>query len=74
MPTYQYECKKCGHKFENMKPISKRDESVCPKCGNTDNTRFIGTGAGFILRGEGFYENDYKKASELYQPMDKEDD
>lgn len=70
MPTYQYECKNCGHRFEAMKTISKRDESVCPECGNTDNDRFIGTGGGFIFKGEGFYETDYKQESEMYQPMD----
>jgi putative FmdB family regulatory protein len=61
MPTYQYECKKCKHKFEEMKTISKRDEAICPKCGNKDNTRFIGTGSGFIFKGSGFYETDYKR-------------
>ena len=71
MPTYCYECKKCGYKFQQMTTISKRKDSVCPKCKNTDNDCLIGSGGGFIFRGDGFYES-IKKESELYQPMDKE--
>lgn len=73
MPTYNYQCKKCNHKFQAMQSITKRKESVCPECGNIDNDLFIGTGSGFVLKGEGFYENT-KKDAEMYQPMDKEDD
>jgi len=72
MPTYQYICKKCGHAFDDMKTISKRNESMCPKCGNTDNDRLIGTGGGFVFKGDGFYESS-KKQSEMYQPMDGKD-
>ena len=70
MPLYAYQCKKCNTEFDQMNSVDKRNESTCPECGNTDNDRHIGASGGFILRGEGFYQNDYVKNSENYQPMD----
>ena len=32
MPTYEYECRKCGHNFEEFKPITSAPRSRCPKC------------------------------------------
>lgn len=61
MPTYDYECKKCGFKFQQRNLIANRNESECPNCGNLDNDRSIGSGSGFIFKGSGFYETDYKK-------------
>lgn len=69
-PTYAYSCKKCDKHFDRMNTISKRNESVCPECGNTDNDRHIGAGSGFILAGDGFYEQ-IKKDAEFQQPITK---
>jgi putative FmdB family regulatory protein len=34
MPTYQYECVKCGHKFEVQRKMGENDKELkCPKCG-----------------------------------------
>ena len=33
MPIYEYLCQKCGHKFEVLTTMDKRDEAVCEKCG-----------------------------------------
>ncbi len=33
MPIYEFKCPSCGHKFEILLPIDKRDEAVCEKCG-----------------------------------------
>ena len=33
MPIYDYKCKRCGHRFEQMRAIARRDDAVCPKCG-----------------------------------------
>lgn len=42
MPIYEYECKKCGHKFELMRHISENDKGiVCPDCGATGPTRTV---------------------------------
>src|SRR3954470_17333661 len=61
MPTYEYACPKCGHQFEQFQ--SMRDEPLkkCPKCKKTGLKRLVGTGAGLIFKGTGFYITDYKK-------------
>ncbi|MDD3905491.1 MAG: zinc ribbon domain-containing protein [Candidatus Omnitrophica bacterium] len=62
MPTYEYECGKCG-KFEKFQSMKDEPLKKCPKCkGNV--TRLLGTGSGIIFKGSGFYQTDYKnKAS-----------
>ena len=35
MPLYDYRCTGCGHRFELMTSISRRDEATCPKCGGS---------------------------------------
>lgn len=60
MPTYDYECPKCGHAFELVQ--SMRDEPIkrCPKCKKLGVKRLVGGGAGLIFKGTGFYITDYK--------------
>jgi putative FmdB family regulatory protein len=60
MPTYEYECPKCGHAFELFQ--SMRDEPLkkCPKCGKAGVKRLVGGGAGLIFKGSGFYITDYR--------------
>ena len=60
MPTYEYACSKCGHKFKQFQ--SMRDEPLkkCPKCKKLGLKRLIGGGAGLIFKGSGFYITDYK--------------
>jgi putative FmdB family regulatory protein len=60
MPTYDYECPKCGHTFELVQ--SMRDEPIrrCPKCKKLGVKRLVGGGAGLIFKGTGFYITDYK--------------
>jgi putative FmdB family regulatory protein len=63
MPTYQYQCKNCGHVLEELQSMSEPPLLLCPAC-NTDNLqRIMGTGAGLIFKGSGFYLTDYKKGS-----------
>jgi len=59
MPTYEYECSKCGHVFERFQSISAAPLKTCPQCRGRGRRR-IGTGAGVILRGSGFYATDYR--------------
>ena len=59
MPTYEYECRKCGHRFEEFQSMKDAALTVCPKCGG-ELKRLIGTGAGFIFKGSGFYITDYR--------------
>ncbi len=60
MPTYTYECEKCGHQFDYFHSIKAEPKVVCEKCKGKCH-RLIGTGAGIIFKGSGFYETDYKK-------------
>lgn len=50
MPTYEYECEKCGLKFERMQPISAAPLRQCPECRGKVR-RLISGGAGFIVKG-----------------------
>ncbi len=77
MPTYDYECTKCGIEFEMFQPITeparkklKKDDPKPCDC-NAPVTRRIGTGAGIIFKGAGFYQTDYR--SENYKKDAKAD-
>ena len=60
MPTYEYECQKCGHTFELSQSIKAAPVKKCPKCKKDSAKRLISAGGGFILKGSGFYATDYK--------------
>ena len=60
MPTYEYECLSCKHKFEILQSITARPKVKCPKCGKKLKKLISSTG-GFIFKGKGFYATDYKK-------------
>lgn len=61
MPTYHYVCPKCGDDFEVFeKKISDRPKTrKCPSCGGRARRQISG-GAGFLFKGEGFYQTDYR--------------
>jgi len=63
MPTYDYSCAACGHRFERFESINDDAIKACPKCGKKKAKRMLGTGAGLIFKGSGFYTTDYKKTS-----------
>lgn len=63
MPTYDYECSACGHAFEKFQPITAKAIRKCPSCGKLKVRRLIGTGAGVIFKGSGFYQTDYRSES-----------
>ncbi|MEM9415997.1 MAG: zinc ribbon domain-containing protein [Planctomycetota bacterium] len=60
MPTYEYECDACSHAFEEFQSITAKHLKKCPECGKPKLRRLIGTGAGIIFKGSGFYETDYR--------------
>ncbi|MDF7798509.1 zinc ribbon domain-containing protein [Pontiellaceae bacterium B1224] len=62
MPTYDYKCKDCGHHFEAFHSMSADPLTECPKC-NGVVARQIGTGAGVLFKGSGFYETDYRRSN-----------
>jgi putative FmdB family regulatory protein len=69
MPTYDYHCRTCGHRFEYFQSMSAEPLTKCPveecaledaeKKGTGDVVRAIGGGAGLVFKGEGFYLTDY---------------
>lgn len=63
MPTYEYHCDACGHDFEQFQSITSKPTKKCPKCGKLKVRRLIGTGAGMIFKGSGFYITDYRDPS-----------
>ena len=60
MPTYEYVCDACEHAFEEFQMMSAKPLKKCPECGKNKLRRLIGTGAGIIFKGSGFYETDYR--------------
>jgi putative FmdB family regulatory protein len=62
MPTYEYECGKCRHRFEAFQSITAAPLRKCPACGGRIR-RLLGTGAGVIFKGGGFYQTDYRSSS-----------
>jgi putative FmdB family regulatory protein len=62
VPTYEYECRVCGHSFERTQSMSDDPVKDCPECGK-DVRRVINGGAGIIFKGSGFYVNDSKGKS-----------
>ena len=63
MPTYDYRCNGCAHEFEAFQRMSEKPKRKCPECGKNSLERLIGTGAGVIFKGSGFYETDYRSES-----------
>ncbi|MBI4717064.1 MAG: zinc ribbon domain-containing protein [Planctomycetes bacterium] len=69
MPTYEYECTRCGAVTEVFQSITeptrrrlKADDRPACNCG-VAVTRRVGTGAGIIFKGSGFYQTDYRSES-----------
>src|SRR3982751_4641630 len=70
MPTYEYACQKCGRNFDAYQSMRDEPFQICPKelCrqtrwGKGKVKRLLGTGAGLIFTGSGFYITDYRSNS-----------
>ena len=63
MPTYDYVCDACDHKFELFQSITAEPEKKCPECGKKKLRRLIGAGAAIVFKGSGFYQTDYRSDS-----------
>lgn len=61
MPTYDYQCKDCNHRFECFQSMTSDPLKECPKCKRATLKRLIGPGSAVIFKGSGFYQTDYKK-------------
>jgi len=62
MPTYEYECKSCGHSFDAFQNMKDEPLKICPEC-NKEVRRLINGGSGVIFKGGGFYVTDKSKSS-----------
>ncbi len=62
MPNYDYVCRSCSGEFEFFQSMKENPLTECPSCNEGTLKRKIGTGAGIIFKGSGFYETDYKKS------------
>jgi putative FmdB family regulatory protein len=78
MPTYEYHCKKCDKNFEVFQSMKDDAFKTCPEAqcqvtpwGHGEVKRLLGTGAGLIFKGSGFYITDYR--SEGYKQAAKKD-
>ncbi|MBU6181945.1 MAG: zinc ribbon domain-containing protein [Verrucomicrobia bacterium] len=78
MPNYDYECEKCGAQFEAFQSMKDKAFETCPEAscrmeswGKGKVRRLLGTGAGLIFKGSGFYITDYR--SEGYKQAAKKD-
>src|SRR5258708_10717843 len=78
MPTYEYHCQKCDQNFEMFQSMRDKALATCPKehCrlpkwGRGKVKRLLGTGAGIIFKGSGFYITDYR--SKAYQEAAKKE-
>ena len=70
MPTYEYQCEKCNQTFEVFQSMKDEPFAVCPKAscrletwGQGKVKRLLGTGAGLIFKGSGFYITDYRSSN-----------
>jgi len=61
VPTYEYECQRCGHRFERFQNMSDEPVKRCPECRGKVR-RVPSAGAGFLFKGSGFHITDYRSA------------
>ncbi len=71
MPTYDYVCRNCGHRFEAFQSMKDAVLTTCPQCAAEALQRLIGAGAGLVFKGSGFYLTDYKKTGSTPANGDK---
>lgn len=62
MPTYEYKCLECDERFELFQNMTDDPVTTCPSCKGRVK-RLIGSGAGIIFKGSGFYATDYRSES-----------
>ena len=66
MPLYEYQCKKCGHRFEKIQKFSDEPIKVCPKCGGEVEQLLSAPAVQF--KGGGWYVTDYAKKTAAASP------
>jgi putative FmdB family regulatory protein len=70
VPTYEYECRQCGRRFEVLQSMKDAPLTRCEACGG-EVKRLISGGVGLLFKGSGFYQTDYRSAA--YKKRARED-
>ena len=68
MPLYEYQCKKCGHRFEKIQKFSDKMVKKCPECGGAVEQTISAPAVQF--KGSGWYVTDYAKKSSAPPSVD----
>ncbi len=63
MPTYEYLCKTCGHRFETWQKMTDDPLTTCPDCGAA--IRRVLFPAGVVFKGSGFYKTDHRDSASI---------
>jgi putative FmdB family regulatory protein len=61
MPTYEYLCQTCSHRFEKWQKMIDDPLTICPECGG--HIRRVFFPAGIVFKGSGFYKTDHRTSS-----------
>ena len=72
MPIYEYKCQNCGHYFEVLQRISAEPLCACPECKKNSLKKLV-SAPNFRLKGDGWYETDFKKENRKNLAGNKED-
>ena len=72
MPTYEYQCTKCDHRFEELQSIMAKPLTRCPQC-RGKLRRVIHGGAALVFKGPGFYSTDYRSGGSSSSPKPKKE-
>ncbi|MBZ5547733.1 MAG: zinc ribbon domain-containing protein [Acidobacteriia bacterium] len=72
MPLYEYQCKKCKHRFEKIQKFSDKMLTKCPECGGSIEQMISAPAVQF--KGSGWYVTDYPKKSSAAHTSSSESD
>ncbi len=72
MPTYEYQCSTCRHRFDKFQSFSEEPVKACPECGNS--VKKVISSSGIIFKGSGWYINDSKARNTATAPAVSKND
>jgi putative FmdB family regulatory protein len=66
VPTYQYACTECGHRFDAVQAFTDNALTTCPVCAG--KLRKVFSSVGVVFKGSGFYRTDSRSTKEAVAP------